>query len=106
MVRLNRTAHGLTPEQEGSIVQTSRVLASVLPFDDDAILMTGDADMVPLNAQYFDGYDRNYKMRVFNAFATIQNLEYPICYIHAPAGLWRQILNVTVVCYDANFANI
>jgi hypothetical protein len=97
---INRQAHGLGAEHEASVMQTGRVLASALPLDDDALLITADADMVPVGKSFFDNYNSSYTMHAFNGlfYINIGWKQYAICYVMGPVWAWRQAMEITKVC--------
>jgi hypothetical protein len=73
-----------------TIAQVSRLFAGCLPFSGADVLMTSDADMMPLSDYWRPRAD---EITCYGHDLT-GHREYPICYIAMNADRWREIIQV------------
>jgi len=86
------------PIGSGKMMQNVRTLAAALreSIDENTVLMTGDADMFPLNKSFFQlPSEMNNKLVVHgNHPATLGMNQYPLCYLSMTVKHWREIMNL------------
>lgn len=95
------------PSMEGhrdsTVAQVSRLYGGCLPFKDDAYLLTGDVDMLPLSPGFFKSVDHARPLHIFFANAYMVDVgdgrlepegRYPICYIGASTAGWRKVMKL------------
>jgi hypothetical protein len=89
------------PIGSGKMMQNVRTLAAALRegIDENTILMTGDADMFPLNKSYFQLPQNMADLLVVhgNHPATLPVNQYPLCYLSMTVKLWRDIMDLNSV---------
>jgi len=81
--------------RDSTVVQISRVYASAFSFAADDYILTSDADMIPLNKAWFNQQDPNKAFHLFGADAYSRK-RFPICYLGANAGTWRNVMGIAV----------
>lgn len=84
-----------------TIMQTCRLFGSAVSgMKDDDYLLTSDADMIPLSAQYFNQQSPEALVHIFGADAYGDILQgvipprFPLCYLGARSKVWKEILNI------------
>jgi hypothetical protein len=86
--------HGVQGYGTHTVAQCARLYGGTLDVSDDAYLMTSDADMFPLQKDWFNkqNFDR-IALFYSNAYG---HERYPICYIGATASKWRSVMGYKV----------
>lgn len=88
--------------QEGyrsdTITQISRLYGACIADEPDALLMSGDIDMIPLSDYWKPESD---KVTVYGHDLTGYG-HYPICYIAMNSAKWVEVMNLTNFDYDAH----
>ncbi len=78
---------------DGTLCQVSRAYGGCLEVEDDEYILTSDADMWPLNRQWFRQGANDKLLHLFYANA-YGHEKYPMCYVGAAAKQWRDIMSV------------
>ena len=89
--------------QDSTVAQVSRLYAGALGHLPDSVyVMTSDADMFPMSRDFFHATDPGKPLHILYANAytrqhngrTIREQKYPICYLGATVGVWKQIMRL------------
>lgn len=86
--------------KDSTVVQISRIFASAHEFVDDDYLLTSDADMLPLDKNWFHQQNPSKQFHIFGADAYGRR-RFPICYLGATAGIWRKLMKTQPIGIDA-----
>ncbi len=86
--------------RSSTVAQCSRIFAAAAPgVQDEDLIMTSDADMLPIGSWVGDGVDDGIDdsgnaLHIFyaNAYEGSDYEHYPMCYLAAKAKVWRQIV--------------
>lgn len=81
-----------------TITQISRLYGACIADEPDALLMTGDIDMIPLSDYWKPEFD---KVTVYGHDLTGYG-HYPICYIAMNSAKWVEVMKLTNFDYDAH----
>jgi hypothetical protein len=81
-----------------TITQISRLYGACVADEPDAMLMTGDIDMIPLSDYWKPEFD---KITVYGSDLT-GHKQYPICYIAMNSAKWVEVMKLTNFDYDAH----
>lgn len=77
-----------------TLAQISRLFAAAIDFPLGSTLLTSDMDMLPLSAEYFEGSGLLETFRIRGADAYRPEFRFPICYLSASLGVWREVMNI------------
>ena len=83
--------------KEATYAQCSRLYAACLDLPEDEVLITSDVDMAVFG-DYFDKYCNDgsglSKMIQIHGTDLVPDNQYPMCYIKADVGQWRNIMDI------------
>jgi hypothetical protein len=87
--------------KSSTVMQVSRLFPASLSYMTDSdYVLTGDADMFPLSATYFNQQDLSCKFNIFSADAYadiakgLQPPKFPMCYLGATVGNWKDVMGI------------